>query len=208
MKRVNNPNWPLRYGAALKETVWSVNSSWTAVQQHQGYGSTSLGWTGPISSSWEMREQVGQEEQQQGTGTPWASAPNWTPSSAMSGAKVREYWLFEAWPGLIWCSHFSTAEVWTVTVKVAQPCPALRDPMDCAVYGILQARIPEWVALPFTRGSSQPRDQTQVSHIAGGFFTSWLMGTPEWVISINRRNPCKNQWYVEFCQRLSLHLLR
>ena len=41
------------------------------------------------------------------------------------------------------------------------------------VHGILQARILEWVAVPFSRGSSQPRDGTQVSHIAGGFFTSW-----------------------------------
>ena len=41
------------------------------------------------------------------------------------------------------------------------------------VHGILQARILEWVAFPFSRGSSQPRDQTQVSWIAGGFFTSW-----------------------------------
>ena len=41
------------------------------------------------------------------------------------------------------------------------------------VHGILQARILEWVAFPFSRGSSQPRDWTQVSHIAGGFFTSW-----------------------------------
>ena len=40
------------------------------------------------------------------------------------------------------------------------------------VRGILQAKILEWVAFPFSRGSSQPRDQTQVSHIAGGFFTS------------------------------------
>ena len=38
--------------------------------------------------------------------------------------------------------------------------------------GILQARILEWVAFPFSRGSSQPRDQTQVSHIAGRFLTS------------------------------------
>ena len=41
------------------------------------------------------------------------------------------------------------------------------------VHGILQARILEWVAFPFARGSSQPRDQTQVSRIAGRFFTSW-----------------------------------
>ena len=43
---------------------------------------------------------------------------------------------------------------------------------QASVHGILQARILEWVAIPFSRGSSQPRDQTQVSHIAGGFFTS------------------------------------
>ena len=45
------------------------------------------------------------------------------------------------------------------------------DPLDL-VHGILQARILEWVAFPFSRGSSQPRDQTQASHIAGGFNTS------------------------------------
>ena len=49
----------------------------------------------------------------------------------------------------------------------------LCDPMDYTVHGILQARILEWVAFPFSRLSSQPRDQTQVSRIAGGFFTSW-----------------------------------
>ena len=43
------------------------------------------------------------------------------------------------------------------------------------VHGILQARILEWVAFPFSRGSSQHRDWTQVSYIAGGFFTSWAM---------------------------------
>ena len=45
--------------------------------------------------------------------------------------------------------------------------------MDYPVHEILQARILDWVALPFSRGSSQPRDRTQVSHIAGKFFTSW-----------------------------------
>ena len=61
-----------------------------------------------------------------------------------------------------------------VCVKVAQSCPILCDPMDYTVHGILQARILEWVAFPFSRGSSQPRDWTQVSHVAGGlFFTSW-----------------------------------
>ena len=45
--------------------------------------------------------------------------------------------------------------------------------MNYTVHGILQARILEWVAFPFSRGASQPRDQTQASRIAGGFFTSW-----------------------------------
>ena len=45
--------------------------------------------------------------------------------------------------------------------------------MNYTAHGILQARILEWVAFPFSRGSTQPRNQTQVSCIAGGFFTSW-----------------------------------
>ena len=57
-------------------------------------------------------------------------------------------------------------------VKVAQLCLTLCDPMDYTVHRILQARILELVASPFSRGASQPRDQTQVSCITGGFFTS------------------------------------
>ena len=48
----------------------------------------------------------------------------------------------------------------------------LCDPIEYTVHGIVQARILEWVAFPVSRGSSHGRDQTQVSHIAGGFFTS------------------------------------
>ena len=54
----------------------------------------------------------------------------------------------------------------------AEARPTLCNPMDYIVHGILQASILEWVAFPFSRGSSQPRDQTQVSHISGTFFTS------------------------------------
>ena len=57
-------------------------------------------------------------------------------------------------------------------VQVAQSCPTLCDPKDYTVHGLLQARILERVAFPFSRGSSQPRDRTQVSRIAGEFFTS------------------------------------
>ena len=54
-----------------------------------------------------------------------------------------------------------------------QSCPTFCDHMDYTVHGILQARILEWVAFPFSRGSSQSRHWTQVSCIAGRFFTSW-----------------------------------
>ena len=57
--------------------------------------------------------------------------------------------------------------------RIAQLCLILCDPMDYTIHGILQARILEWVAFPFSRGSSQPKDQTQISCIAVGFFTSW-----------------------------------
>ena len=63
--------------------------------------------------------------------------------------------------------------IWTWKVKVVQSCPTLCYPMDNTVHGILQARLLEWVAFPLSRGSSQPKDQIQVSRIAGGFFTSW-----------------------------------
>ena len=64
---------------------------------------------------------------------------------------------------------FTTSTTWEAPpgVKVAQLCRTLCDPMNYIVHGILQARILEWVAFPFSRGSSQPRDRTQVSCIVG-----------------------------------------
>ena len=56
--------------------------------------------------------------------------------------------------------------------------------MDCIVYGLFQARILEWVAFSFSRGFSQPRDRTQVSRVAGGFFTSWANREAQGVVSI------------------------
>ena len=52
-------------------------------------------------------------------------------------------------------------------------CPILCDPKNYWVHGVLQARILEWAAVPFSRGSSQPTDWSQVSHTSGRFFTSW-----------------------------------
>ena len=71
--------------------------------------------------------------------------------------------------------HFLCVKL-KVKVLAAQPCPTLCDPIDCSppgssIHGILQARILEWVVVTFSRGSSQPRDQTWVSCIAARFFT-------------------------------------
>ena len=78
--------------------------------------------------------------------------------------------------GLLHCRQIlyqlSYREAHIVKVLVTQSCPTLCDPRDYTVHGILQSRTLEWVAVPFSRGSSQPRDQIQSSHIAGGFFTS------------------------------------
>ena len=57
--------------------------------------------------------------------------------------------------------------------KSPQSCPTLCNPNDYTAHGILQARILEGVDFPFSRGSFQPRDGTEVSCIAGRFFTSW-----------------------------------
>ena len=77
-------------------------------------------------------------------------------------------------------------------------------PMDYIVHGILQARILEWVAFPFSRGSSQPRDWTQVSHIVGGFFTSWatreapLEQNPYNLLSLNSKGILQSlHWCIE-----------
>ena len=72
--------------------------------------------------------------------------------------------------------------------QVTQSCPTLCDPVDysppgSSVHGILQARILEWVAISFSRGSSWPKDRTQVSHIAGRCFNPWATRkAPEYIM--------------------------
>ena len=81
-----------------------------------------------------------------------------------------------------------------VKVLVIQSCLTLCNPMDCSlsgpsVHGILQPRTLEWVAMPFSSGSSWPRDQTQVSCIADRFFTVWatrdILSHPAYVQPLN-----------------------
>ena len=75
--------------------------------------------------------------------------------------------------------------------EVAQSCPTIWDPIHCSlpgssVHGIFQARILEWIAIFFSRGSSWPRNQTQVSCVAGRFFIDWAMR--------EARRPRFNSW--------------
>ena len=79
----------------------------------------------------------------------------------------------------------------------------LCDLMDCIVHGILQARILEWVAFPFSRGSSQPRDGTQASRTAGGFFTSWAPREAHWELWLIKRAIFWCMLYIRLIQKLS-----
>ena len=74
--------------------------------------------------------------------------------------------------------------------------------MDYTVHGILQARTLEWVAFPFSRGSSQPRDQTQVSRFAGRFFTNWAIReaknlTLKVCFLLPLKREIKNVWHLQ-----------
>ena len=76
-----------------------------------------------------------------------------------------------------WTEELSESVYLLMCAKSFKSCPTLGDTMDCSlpsssVHGILRARIPTWIAVASSRGSSQPKDWTCVSYIAGGFFTS------------------------------------
>ena len=71
-----------------------------------------------------------------------------------------------------WSALLSKTQGLEGKVKVTRLCLTFCNPLDYTVHGVLQARILEWVAIPSSRGSSQLRDGSQVSHTAGGFFTS------------------------------------
>ena len=84
-------------------------------------------------------------------------------------------------------------------------CLTLCNPMDCSlsgssVHGILWARILGWIAIPFSWGSSWPRDQTRVSRIAGRFFTGWVTSKAQCIyikiIKLYILNFIKNCWIV------------
>ena len=98
----------------------------------------------------------------------WFNPPMLACISTVNMAKE----MYEDWTNSLNLSLGTTK----VKVKITQLCLTL---CHCIVHGILQARILEQVVVPFSRGSSQSRDWIQVSHIAGGFFTSWATGKPK-----------------------------
>ena len=113
--------------------------------------------------------------------------------------------------------------------EVPQLCPALCDPMDyslsgSSVHGIFQARVLEWIAISFSRGSSQPRNRTRVSRIAGRRFTVWptreysntaaryIVSTKSWVgicinMSLSHQNVLSTSIRYVFVHRFIWHIL-
>ena len=117
-------------------------------------------------------------------------------------------------------SPYHQLEKWKVKVLVTQSCPTLCDPMDCSppgssVHGILQARILEWFSISFSRGFSWSRDWTQVSCIAGRFFTIWAIWEAPFsslsgcrVTHSGLLRPCVVPWNSElicFCKYPCIH---
>ena len=95
------------------------------------------------------------------------------------------YHLRRTWKFTLWCNpNLQSCGVWAIDCcferklesEVAQSCPTLCDPIDCSlpgssVHGIFQAIVLEWIAISFSRGSSQPRAWTRVSHMVDRRFT-------------------------------------
>ena len=105
-------------------------------------------------------------------------------------ASYSNKYIFHSYMCTNMCDLFELCKINNLTLTVcpflkivAQSCLTLCDPMDyslpgSSVHGIFQARILEWLAIFFSRGSSWPRDWTQISCIASRFFTVWATGRP------------------------------
>ena len=97
---------------------------------------------------------------------------------------------------------FQRDQFLNIICLVTQWYLTLCDPMDCgppgsSVHGILQARTLEWVAMSSSRGSSQPRDWTQVSHITGRFFTTWATVSDKTSVNLLSKFLKIEGWYRE-----------
>ena len=114
---------------------------------------------------------------------PWTTNKAKYGKSALSDWALNKFYFLSFWESEAPCNielFFLGTDLLLpcMCVLVTQSCLTLHElmgysPPGSSVHGIFQARIPEWVAIPFSRGSSQPRDRTLFSFIAGGFFTIW-----------------------------------
>ena len=98
---------------------------------------------------------------------------------------------------------------WNVKLLVVQSCPPFWEPMDCStsgssVHGVFQERILQWVAIPFSKGSSWLRDRTQVSCIAGRLFTVWATREPWELTSTPRHGNAWALWPREWSGRRTI----
>ena len=127
-----------------------------------------------ITWAWEGRQKSSWMEK------PWRVRKGATETVWGSGGKTCESMKTDCWAGLDiswWAIPQNTLHV-KCESEVAQSCPTLFDPMDgippgSSIHGIFQARILEWVAISFSRGSSWPRDRTWGFCLAGRGFTVW-----------------------------------
>ena len=113
--------------------------------------------------------------------TMWREWPQWLNSCAFPSAWSLDILLFQSLESKKFLFPYESkteSERHSVVYDSLQPHGLY------TVHGILQARILEWLTFPFSRRSSQPRDRTQVSRIAGGFFTSWATREAQeyWVV--------------------------
>ena len=129
-------------------------------------------WVNSGSWWWTGRPGVLRFMGSQRVGHDWATELNW---------EIRVYSLSYCLCGAqqIFIKYF----IFCVFCVSDSACLILCDTINCSlphssIHGVLQARILEWIAMPFSRGSSWPRDQTQVSCIADRFFTTWAQGKP------------------------------
>ena len=104
----------------------------------------------------------------------WVAMLSSRGSSAPRYQRDPAFLMSPALPG----GSFTTSATWESESEVAQSSPTLCDPVECSppgssAHGILQARILEWGAISFSRGSSRPRDWTQVSRTGGRHFNLW-----------------------------------
>ena len=148
-------------GAQLSALGWPRGVGWRGGRRVAGKRHTHI-------YNWYMEKEMAAHSSVLAWRIPGTEEPGRLPS--MGSHRVGHDWSDLAATACCYTAESNTTLEWKWrSLSHVQLC----DPTDCTVHGILQARILQWAAFPFSRGSSQSQDLTQVSHIAGRFFISW-----------------------------------